>query len=460
MGVEPGSVVALAMAVPRGFRLPGLLAVACADLLGSRAQRDDAPVSIGDLSLMAMGEFRIGDAVIHEDHGLAVVAGLEPLPEDGGDAIVLRFAGDTRRLVPLGEADRMWRYGGDEDAVTLDKLDGSTWQKRRAEINRCGRRNRDVAGRAGRRADGARPRRCSNPTARAYEKLAAGFPFTETADQARAIDEVRADLASGKPMDRLVIGDVGFGKTEVALRAAAIAALAGKQVAIAAPTTVLARQHVETFAARFAEVGIKVAGLSRLTSAAERKKILAGLADGSISIVIGTGAIAGKAVNYHDLALVIIDEEQRFGAADKAKLRALSAGHFLAMSATPIPRTLQHALIGLQQVSVIATPAGAAPADPHRRRGVRRDHGADRAAARKGPRRAKLRRRPADRRHGGDGGRARDNSCPSSSCSRRTASFPRPRSTTPWSASPRATATCCWRPTSSRPGSTCRAPTR
>ena len=169
-----------------------------------------------------------------------------------------------------------------------------------------------------------RRRRCSSPTAAAYEKLAAGFPFTETDDQAKAIDDVRADLASGKPMDRLVIGDVGYGKTEVALRAAAIAALAGKQVAVAAPTTVLARQHVDDFVARFAEVGITVAGLSRLTSAADRKRIVAGLADGSISIVIGTGAIAGKAVKYHDLALVIIDEEQRFGAADKAKLRALS----------------------------------------------------------------------------------------------------------------------------------------
>jgi len=355
MAAEPGNVVALPMAVPRGFRLPGLLAVACADLLGSRAQRDDAPVSIGDLSLMAMGEFRIGDAVIHEDHGLAVVAGLEPLPEDGGDAVVLRFAGDTRRLVPLGEADRLWRYGSDEDAVTLDKLDGSTWQKRRAEINLAvAETATSLVALAEERQSQTAP--VLEPDSAAYEKLAAGFAFTETADQAKAIDEVRDDLASGKPMDRLVIGDVGYGKTEVALRATAMAALAGKQVAIAAPTTVLARQHVETFTARFAEVGLKVAGLSRLTSAAERKEILAGLADGSISIVIGTGAIAGKAVKYHDLALVIIDEEQRFGAADKTKLRALSAGHFLAMSATPIPRTLQHALIGLQQVSVIATP--------------------------------------------------------------------------------------------------------
>ena len=350
-----GTVLTLAMAIPRGFRLPGLVAIGAADLLGSRAQRDDRPASLSDATLLAMGEIHVGDAVIHEDHGLALVGGLEPLSDEEGDAIVLRFAGDTRRLVPLGEADRIWRYGGDEDAVTLDKLDGSTWHKRRAAINAAVAETAEsLVELAAQRLEQTAP--VLEPDSAAYEQLAAGFPFAETADQARAIDEVRDDLASGKPMDRLVIGDVGFGKTEVALRAAAIAALAGKQVAIAAPTTVLARQHVATFADRFAEVGVRVAGLSRLTSAAERKEILAGLADGSIQVVIGTGALAGKAVKYKDLALVIIDEEQRFGAADKARLRALSAGHFLAMSATPIPRTLQHALIGLQQVSVIATP--------------------------------------------------------------------------------------------------------
>jgi transcription-repair coupling factor (superfamily II helicase) len=157
-------------------------------------------------------------------------------------------------------------------------------------------------------------------------------------------------------MDRLVVGDVGYGKTEVALRAAAMAALAGKQVALAAPTTVLARQHFETFRDRFADLGLEVTGLSRLSSGAEKKRVLAGLKDGSVQVVIGTGAVAGKAVTYKDLGLVIVDEEQRFGAADKRKLRELGAAHVLTLSATPIPRTLQNALIGLQQLSVIATP--------------------------------------------------------------------------------------------------------
>jgi transcription-repair coupling factor (superfamily II helicase) len=352
---EPGSLLMLAMPVPRGFRLEGLLAVAAADLLGSRAQRDTDGPTTNDTQLFDIGEIRIGDVVVHEDHGIAVVAGLQELPDDGGDAIVLRFAGENRRLVPIAEASRLWRYGADEDAVTLDKLDGSTWEKRRGEIAAAvAQTARGLVELAAERMKQTAPELV--PEAAAYERFAAGFPFTETADQMRAIEAVRADLASGKPMDRLVIGDVGYGKTEVALRAAAIAALAGKQVALAAPTTVLARQHLETFRERFEGTGVEVAGLSRLSSAAEKKRVAAALKDGSIRVVVGTGAVAGKAVEYQDLGLVIIDEEQRFGAADKTKLRDKGAGHVLTLSATPIPRTLQNALIGLQQMSVIATP--------------------------------------------------------------------------------------------------------
>ncbi|HVY90378.1 MAG TPA: helicase-related protein, partial [Hyphomonadaceae bacterium] len=175
--------------------------------------------------------------------------------------------------------------------------------------------------------------------------------------------------ASGKPMDRLVIGDVGYGKTEVALRAAAFAALSGKQVVIAAPTTVLVRQHYETFRHRFERVGVKVAMLSRLATASERIAVKEGLADGSILVVIGTGAVATKDVKYKNLALVVIDEEQRFGTADKTTLRNLAVkGHVLSLTATPIPRTLQNALLGLKQMSVIATP-------PARRQPIRTETG-------------------------------------------------------------------------------------
>ncbi|MBW6533116.1 DEAD/DEAH box helicase [Sphingomonas sp. RRHST34] len=353
---KKGALVALALPADRGFRRDGVVAVAAADLLGSRAERESLATAPADLALFETGEIRVGDVVVHEEHGIGVVFGLERLPgEDDGDAIKLGYADDGVRLVPVAEADRIWRYGADADAVTLDRLDGSSWQKRRGEIDatiaESARQLTEVA-----REREAREAPVLEPDAAAYERFAAGFAFTETADQARAIEAVRHDLASGRPMDRLIVGDVGYGKTEVALRAAAIVALAGRQVAVAAPTTVLARQHLESFARRFEPLGIEVAGLSRLSSAAEKKRVKAGLADGSIRVVIGTGAVAGKGVDYHDLALVVIDEEQRFGAADKEKLRALSAGHVLTLSATPIPRTLQSALVGLQQLSIIATP--------------------------------------------------------------------------------------------------------
>lgn len=352
-----GSALALDFAAERGFARDGVLAVAAADLLGSRAARDEADHAPGDADLFNLGDIRIGDVVVHEDHGIGVVEGLEALGdgEAGGDAIVLRYARGARRLVPVAEADRIWRYGADADAVTLDTLDGTSWAERRGAIDRAiAESARELTRIAAARASREAP--VLDPDPAAYERFAAGFPFTETADQARAIDAVRADLASGRPMDRLVIGDVGYGKTEVALRAAALAALAGGQVAVAAPTTVLARQHIESFRRRFEGTGVRVEGLSRLSSEAEKKAVKAGLADGSIGVVVGTGAVAGKGVAYRNLVLAIIDEEQRFGAADKAKLRGLSAGHVLTLSATPIPRTLQTALVGLQQLSVIATP--------------------------------------------------------------------------------------------------------
>jgi transcription-repair coupling factor (superfamily II helicase) len=349
-----GSVLSLELPLTRGFRVQDIVAIAAGDLLGSRAQRGDEQAGTVDFDQFRIGEIKAGDVVVHEDHGLAAVAGLEVLPT-GEDAIVLRFAGEARRLVPATEAHRIWRYGAEEGSITLDKLDGSSWAKRREEIDRTiADSARALVTLAEERLRETAP--VLEPDPAAYERFAAGFPFTETVDQMRAIAAVRSDLASGRPMDRLVIGDVGYGKTEVALRAAAVAAFAGKQVVLAAPTTVLVRQHLETFRDRFEEAGIQVAGLSRLSTPAERKKVVAGLEDGSVQVVLGTGAVAGKGVAYKDLGLVIVDEEQRFGAADKIKLRSLGAKHVLTLSATPIPRTLQQALVGLQQMSIIATP--------------------------------------------------------------------------------------------------------
>lgn len=354
--LPPGSVAALFAPIDRGAADERLVMIAAADLLGSRAMTDEAPEAISAGLARSSGDIRAGDIVVHEDHGVAKVVGLEPAPGDPvGEVIALEYGGGDRRLVPAREAGRIWRYGADDDAIRLDKLDGSSWQKRRASVDEAVAAGaRGLLALAEQRSQLAAP--MIDPDPALYERFVATFPFNETADQARAFQAVRDDLASGRPMDRLIIGDVGYGKTEVALRAAALAALAGHQVVVAAPTTVLVLQHLQTFVRRFAGTEIRVGALSRLSSAAEKKAIKAGLADGSLDIVIGTGAVMAKDVRYARLGLVVIDEEQRFGTADKARLRGRPDIHLLAMSATPIPRTLHRAMIGLQQISVIATP--------------------------------------------------------------------------------------------------------
>lgn len=352
----PTGAAALVAPIDRGAVDDRIIMIAAADILGSRSIIGrTAPPATVELT-RSSGDIRRGDVIVHEDHGVGRVAGLEQaLEAEVGETIVLEYAGGARRLLPVREAERIWRYGADADAVTLDRLDGTSWAGRRATIDTAVREGATaLMDLAEKRAKLAAP--MIDPDPARYERFVAGFPFNETADQARAIQAVRDDLASGRPMDRLVIGDVGFGKTEVALRAAALAALAGQQVVLAAPTTILVRQHLQTFQQRFADSGIAVAALSRLSRASERKAAKAGLADGTIQIVIGTGAVMGKDVRFANLGLVIIDEEQRFGASDKARLRSRPDIHLLAMSATPIPRTLHRAMVGLQQMSVIATP--------------------------------------------------------------------------------------------------------
>lgn len=356
--LKEGDVAAIELPVDEGFIDGERVVIAAADVLGSRALVDAAPSLAADPWTSVGCEVRVGDIVIHEDHGIGRVVGLEPSPagQSGqGELIALEYAGGARRLVPIDEADRIWRYGADADAVTLDKLDGSSWQKRRRSIqDAIDESAKGLAELAAARARLTAP--VVEPDPVLYERFVNGFEFNETADQARAINAVRDDLASGKPMDRLVVGDVGYGKTEVALRAAALTALAGFQVIVAAPTTVLVRQHLENFRRRFEGSGIVVEGLSRLSSAADKKRVKAGIADGSIHVVVGTGAVAGKGLDYQSLGLVVIDEEQRFGTADKARLRGSGEVHLLSLSATPIPRTLQMAMVGLQKISIIATP--------------------------------------------------------------------------------------------------------
>ncbi|RVT90382.1 helicase-related protein [Sphingomonas crocodyli] len=365
-----GAVATLAMPLEEGWSSPGLRVVAAADVLGSRAGsgHDDA----GELDDPLHGgiDLRVGDLVLHEEHGLGRLSGLETIASDGlrCEAVRLEYAGGTHRLVPIEEADRLWRYGADTQAVSLDRLNGSSWAKRReAIIEAIATTARTLVAMAtARRAREVAP---LAPPVPLYERFAGRFPYALTRDQRRAVDAVRADLLKGRAMDRLIVGDVGYGKTEVALRAAAMVALAGRQVALVAPTTVLARQHAETIRRRFADLGIEIATLSRLTSPAEARAIRTGLADGSIRLVVGTQALASQSVSFADLGLVIIDEEQRFGAAQKARLREQAQdGHVLTLTATPIPRTLQTALIGLQDLSVIATP-------PARRQPIRTMNG-------------------------------------------------------------------------------------
>ncbi len=352
LAAEAGTIARLDGTLEAGFQTENAAVIAPVDVLGARARPRQAGATAVFETAMTPG-----DAVIHLDHGLGVLRGIETVATGdlATDCLQLEYAGGTGLLVPADEIDRVWRYGADPDGVALDRLNGEAWPKRRAEIER------DIGETAQRLVALARAREAASaprmrPERAPYARLVARFPFTPTSDQEDAIASVEADLGSGRPMERLVCGDVGFGKTEVAIRAAGMAALSGWQVAIVAPTTVLARQHIQTFGRRFAGLGVRVAGLSRLTSPSEAREVRAGLADGSIGIVIGTQALASKTVRFKKLGLLIVDEEQRFGVRQKNALRKFGTGvHTLTLTATPIPRTLQTALAGLQELSVLAT---------------------------------------------------------------------------------------------------------
>lgn len=357
-----GSLLSLIGDFDRGFEdeTLNLTLVTASDILGGRVAR--APTDAR--SVIGEPELRIGDVVIHEDHGLGILQGLEKVDVGGHqrDVIRLEYYQGATVLAPVEEFGRLWRYGSEPSAVTLDRLNTDGWQRRRIEVSA------QIDATAAHLVEISKAReaaRCEPvvPPKSALAEFTARFPFPESPDQAGAIESVLSDLASSRPMDRLVCGDVGFGKTEVALRAAAAVALSGQQVMLAAPTTVLARQHLETFRRRFEGTGIQIGHLSRLVSSTEAKAVKKGLKSGEISIVIGTHALASETLEFANLALTIVDEEHRFGAKMKEALQH-RAPHRLVMTATPIPRTLQSALIGIQDVSVIASP-------PSRRRPIR-----------------------------------------------------------------------------------------
>ena len=336
-----------------------LVVVTASDVLGSRAHHPQPMARAWAPAFDHPDVPEPGTIVVHLQRGLAVLEGLQTFEMGKGavrEMVRLEFAGDDAALVPPADLALIWPYAGELGKLTLDKADGSTWWGRRGEAEReIQSAAKDLAKHIAQRRRRRAPRLVAPGPA--YERFVTRFPYFTTPDQAKAIQEVLDDLASGHPMDRVICGDVGFGKTEVALRAAATVALSGKQVAIAVPTTVLARQHVATFRKRFGPLGIEVGNLSRATSAADARETKEGLRRGKLKVVVGTKALVSKDVKFGDLGLVIIDEEQHFGATEKVKLSSLTKGvHTLWMSATPIPRTLAAGLAGFRDLSVIATP--------------------------------------------------------------------------------------------------------
>jgi transcription-repair coupling factor (superfamily II helicase) len=323
----------------------------------SRAARAAKKTNVEGM-LRDLSELKPGDPVVHEQHGIARYAGLINLDlgEGENEFLLLEYAGGDKLYVPVAQLHVISRYsGGAPETAPLHKLGTQAWDKakRRAMLQ-----VRDAAAELlnlyAQRA--LRKGHTFKLSPHDYEAFAAGFGFEETPDQAAAIEAVISDLQSGKPMDRLICGDVGFGKTEVALRAAFVAAMDGKQVAVLVPTTLLAEQHFQNFSDRFADLPVKITELSRFRSAKEQTQALQDMADGKLDIIIGTHKLIQKGVKFHNLGLVIIDEEHRFGVQQKERLKALRAEvDVLTLTATPIPRTLAMSLEGLRDFSIIAT---------------------------------------------------------------------------------------------------------
>ena len=341
-----------------GFETPDLAIVAEQDILGDRLVRGRKKSRRAQDFLTEVTGLSAGDLVVHVDHGIGRYVGLKAIDVGGAphDCLEIHYAGDAKLFLPVENIELLSRYGSEDTEVQLDRLGGAGWQTRKAKLKQ---RIREMAGELIKVA-AARALKESSRLQLAdglYDEFAARFPYEETEDQQNAINATLDDLAAGKPMDRLICGDVGFGKTEVALRAAFVTAMNGKQVAVVVPTTLLARQHFKTFSERFRGFPLKVAQASRFVSQGEMKAVREGLANGDVDIVVGTHALLAKSVRFKDLGLVIVDEEQHFGVAHKERLKQLRAEvHVLTLTATPIPRTLQLALTGVRELSIIATP--------------------------------------------------------------------------------------------------------
>ena len=357
-GRGTGNVALIVLPLDHGFTSPEVALLTEQDMLGDRLVRRNKRKKSTDAFLAELATLSPGDLVVHLEHGIGRYEGLTQIPVQKAphDCVALTYAGGDKLYVPVENLEVLSRYGSSEEGAALDRLGGEAWQRRKSRMKE---RIREIAGEliATAAARAVRPGEVLEPDPGGYPAFVDRFPFTETDDQDRAIGDVLEDLAAGRPMDRLVVGDVGFGKTEVALRAAFVAAMAGQQVAVVCPTTLLARQHFTNFVARFEGFPIRIGRLSRLVPAAEAKATKEGLENGQIDIVVGTHAVLAKGVEFKRLGLVIVDEEQRFGVTHKERLKGLKADvHVLTLTATPIPRTLQMAMSGLRELSVIQTP--------------------------------------------------------------------------------------------------------
>ncbi len=355
---KPGSISLIALGVERGFVASDLVVVGEQDLLGERMSRPPRKRKRADQFIAEATEIAEGDLVVHQDHGIGRYDGLVTVTVSGAphDCLRLLYDGDGKLFLPVENIEMLSRFGSETTGVGLDKLGGVSWQSRKARMKS---RIRDMAAQLIRIAAERRLQDAPllTPPEGSWDEFCARFPFAETEDQSRAIADVLEDMAAGRPMDRLICGDVGFGKTEVALRAAFVAAMSGAQVAVVVPTTLLSRQHFRTFSARFSGLPLKVAQLSRMVMPKEAAQVRVGLANGDINIIVGTHALLSKTVKFADLGLLVVDEEQHFGVAHKEQLKQLKADvHVLTLTATPIPRTLQLSLTGVREMSLIATP--------------------------------------------------------------------------------------------------------
>lgn len=339
----------------KGFQTDKYIVITETDILGDRIVRTPKKKKNADY-ITDITTLNPGDLVVHQTHGIGRFERLETLQIGGAahDCLLVIYDGDDKLFIPVENVDVLSRYGSENAA--LDKLGSTSFISRKERVKKdLFEMAEQLLGIASKRELQHMPKFL--PPHGLYQEFCARFPYSETDDQLRTIADIESDLAKGRPMDRLVCGDVGFGKTEVAMRAAFLVAMNGEQVAVIAPTTLLARQHAQNFAERFKGFPIRISSLSRLVSASKAKTVKEELEKGTLDIVIGTHALLSKSIKFKNLGLVIVDEEQHFGVTHKERLKELKTGvHVLTLTATPIPRTLQLSLAGVRELSIIATP--------------------------------------------------------------------------------------------------------